>query len=151
MNNQDPFEMIKNNKDQFDLSDYPKNHELYDAKNKKVIGKFKNESINQITEFVGLRSKLYSYSVDSDKKDHSKCKGVKSSVVKQEIKLNDYKNTLFKRQEFSIKQNGFRSYKHQIYTETVKKVALSFNDDKCYVTNNNVNTYTFGHYKIQNK
>ena len=39
----DIFEIMKNNMDEFDLSDYPKDHELYNPKNKKVIGKFKNE------------------------------------------------------------------------------------------------------------
>jgi len=40
------------------LSEYPKDNELYDPTNKKVIGKFIKESVNQVTEFVGLRSKL---------------------------------------------------------------------------------------------
>ena len=56
--NKDPFEFMKNNKDLFDLSNYPIDHPLYDEMNKKVIGKFKNESIKQIIKFVGLRSKL---------------------------------------------------------------------------------------------
>ena len=33
------FDIIKNNKSLFDLSDYPKDHELYDPTNKKVIKK----------------------------------------------------------------------------------------------------------------
>jgi hypothetical protein len=65
------------NKEYFDLSDYAKDHELFDNTNKKVIGKFKNESSDsQIIEFVGLRSKLYSYLTYEEKKnDHKKCKG----------------------------------------------------------------------------
>ena len=35
---QDIFQIIKENKEYFDLSDYPKEHELYDETNKKVIG-----------------------------------------------------------------------------------------------------------------
>ena len=38
----DIFDFMKNNKEHFDLSDYPKDHPLYCADNKKVIGKFKN-------------------------------------------------------------------------------------------------------------
>ena len=34
--------------------------------NSKVIGKMKNESPSQITEFVGMISKLYNYTVDQD-------------------------------------------------------------------------------------
>ena len=39
----DVFELMKNNKSYFDLSNYDKNHELYDKTNNKVIGKFKND------------------------------------------------------------------------------------------------------------
>jgi len=77
--NQNPFEIVKD-KDLFDLSNYNKTDELYDTTNKKAIGKFKNESISQITEFVGLRSKLYSYLVD--KEEVKKCKGVTKYVIK---------------------------------------------------------------------
>ena len=41
--NQDIFEVIKENKDLFDLSNYPKDHELYDDVNNKALGKFKVE------------------------------------------------------------------------------------------------------------
>ena len=143
---QDPFEFMKNNKNLFDLSDYPKDHELYDPLNKKVIGKFKNESITQITEFVGLRSKLYSYKTDNGK-ESKKCKGVKTCVVNKDIIFDNYKCCLFNSQNVSVSQNTFRSYKHQVYTETVHKTALSFADDKTYICDNLVNCRTIGHYK----
>ena len=114
----------------------------------KVIGKFKNESIKQITEFVGLRSKMYSFTVDGETKCKNRCKGIKSSVVKSEIKTKDYVNTLYTHEPFNIYQNGIRSYEHELYTETQYKKALSFNDDKVYICDNNIDTYFFGHYKI---
>ena len=40
--NFDPFEFMLNSKELFDLSNYDKNHPLYDDTNKKVIGKLKN-------------------------------------------------------------------------------------------------------------
>jgi len=47
----------------FDTSNYPENHSLPTGVNKKVIGS--NEAGGkQITEFVGLRAKLYSYKMD---------------------------------------------------------------------------------------
>jgi len=147
---QDPYNLIKSKgKELFDLSNYPKNHELYDKTNSKVIGMFKNESINQITEFVALRSKLYAYKVDFDDEDHKKCKGIKRSVVKHDINFEDYKKTLFDRTTYDVRQNTFRSYQHQIYTETIIKTALSCNDDKCYIMNNNIDCYTIGHYKTK--
>ena len=52
----------------FNNSDYPKNSPYYCNANKKVIGKFKGEACGiLITEFVGLKSKMYSY-IKSDEK-----------------------------------------------------------------------------------
>ncbi len=142
----DIFQIMKENKDYFDLSEYPEDHELYDPTNKKVIGKFKNESIEQITEFVGLRAKLYAYSVDGCNKKHLKCKGVKKGVAKKELSIDKYRNVLFSRSTESISQNGIRSYGHQIYTEQTTKTALSACDDKVFIRDDNVHTYNFGHY-----
>jgi hypothetical protein len=143
--NQDPFMFMKENKDLFDLSDYKEGHELYDQTNKKVIGKFKNESIQQIIEFVGLRSKLYSYKVDKGKIE-KKCKGIKKHAL-NDILFGSYKNTLFSRQNLEVSQNGFRSYKHIIYTEQVQKIALSAFDNKVYIENDNITCNSLGYYK----
>ena len=110
--NQNIFDIIKENSGLFDLSNYPKNHELYDSVNNKVIGKFKNESIEMITEFIGLRSKLYAYTKEN--KTIKKCKGVKSSVVEQEIKIENYRNTLYSGKSFGITQNVIRTYGHHL-------------------------------------
>ena len=45
----------------YDTSDYPPNHFAYSNKNKKVLGKMKDElNIRPVREFVSLRSKMYS-------------------------------------------------------------------------------------------
>jgi hypothetical protein len=147
--NQDIFKIIKENKQYFDLSNYPKDHELYDGTNNKVIGKFKNESVKQIKEFVGLRSKLYSFVADGDDHKHNKCKGVKKYVVENELTIDDYKHTMNSRESKKVSQNGIRSYNHQIFTETQNKTALSACDDKVYISDNNIDTFSFGHYKIR--
>ena len=59
----------------FDTTDYPKDHPsgIETGINKKVIGMFKDEAAGkQIEEFVGLRSKLYSYKMAGV--DHKKAK-----------------------------------------------------------------------------
>jgi hypothetical protein len=144
----DIFELMKNNKSYFDLSNYDKSNELYDKTNNKVIGKFKNESPTQIKEFIGLRSKLYSFMVDGEQKAHNKCKGVKKYVAKT-LDISDYRDVNYNRVNKEIKQNGIRSYKHQLYTETINKVALSCCDDKRYICDDNINTYSFGHCNIR--
>ena len=51
-----------NDKDMFNNSDYPENSSYYCNANKKVSGKFNNGACGvPITEFVGLKSKMYSY------------------------------------------------------------------------------------------
>ena len=50
-------------KDDYDTSDYPKDHPLYYEGNKKVIGKMKDECNGiPINEYVGPKSKMYSIS-----------------------------------------------------------------------------------------
>ena len=52
-------ELIPHARDYFDFSNYPESHMLKNNCNKKVPGKFKDESVSKcITEFVGLRSKM---------------------------------------------------------------------------------------------
>ena len=71
----------------FDTSDYPENHPsgIKTGVNKKVIGKFKDEVAGrQITHFVGLLPKLYSFKVEG-LKETRKCKGIKKNVIKHEI------------------------------------------------------------------
>ena len=48
-------------KDLFDFSNYPKDSNIFNETNKKIIGKMKDEFGGAIVEeFVGLKSKMYS-------------------------------------------------------------------------------------------
>ena len=146
--NENIFDIMKNNKSYFDLSNYDKRHELYDKINNKVIGKFKNQSPIQIKEFLGLRSKLYSYILDGETKSDNKCKGVKG-YIGETFDIKDYIKCNETHESKTINQNSIRSYKHQLYTETISKIALSCFDDKRYIENDNINTYSFGHKDIK--
>ena len=42
--------------------------------------------------------------------------------------------------------NAFRAYGHQVYTEQIIKTALSRNDDKCFILDDQMYTRTIGHY-----
>ena len=46
------------------------------------------------------------------------------------------------------KMNVIRSHKHEIFSETVNKIALSANDDKRIILHDKISTLAFGHYKI---
>ena len=81
----------------FDTSAYPADHKGVKLRvNKKVIGMMKDETAGRvIREFVGLRSKLYSYVMDDDDEEVKRCKGIKRQVVKDTITHDDYKDSLF--------------------------------------------------------
>jgi len=81
--------------DKFDTSNFEKDHSSgIPRMNKKVPGMMKDECGGKIiSEFVGLRAKLYAYKKEGD--EEKKCKGVKKGVVKNHISFDDYKNCLF--------------------------------------------------------
>ena len=43
--------------------------------------------------------------------------------------------------------NVIRSHKHEIFSETVNKIALSANDDKRIIMEDKISTLAYGHYK----
>ena len=134
----------------FDTSNCLKNHPIQSDENKKVLGMMKDEAGGKIiTEFVGLRSKLYAYKVDEERTD-KRCKGVKKSVVKNNITFENYKNCLFTGKTYQAKFNSLRSRKHEITTDCITKITLSANDDKRYGIPNDPGhkTLALGHYKI---
>ena len=45
--------------------------------------------------------------------------------------------------------NVIRSQKHEIFTETIKKVAFSSEDDKSIICEDKIHTLANGHYKIK--
>ena len=109
------------NKNMFDNSDYPQDSIYYSNKNKKVIGKFKDEAGGKpIVEFIGLRSKMYSYL-----KDNNQCgraaKGIKKIVIKKDIKhCANYKDVLFNNKQLHHKMKTIRSEKHQLGSYEIK-------------------------------
>ena len=88
---QDIYEDIKMNIQFFDTSDYPEDN-IYQIPrvNKKVVGLMKDECNGRIlTEFVGLRSKMYGTRVEGYE-GTKKIKGIKTAVVKKTISFDDY-------------------------------------------------------------
>ena len=90
---EDVYKDFWNDKDMFDNSDYPERSLYHCNVNKKIIEKFKDEACCiLITEFIGLKSKMYSYVKDNEKGRRT-TKGIKKNVIKNNIKHEDYKNT----------------------------------------------------------
>ncbi|CAH3018844.1 unnamed protein product [Porites evermanni] len=128
--------------EKFDTSDYPPDHEsgIPTGVNKKVIGMYKDEvSGRQITKFVGLRPKLYTFKIE-DGSLTKKCKGVKKNVVKKGIEFENYVECLFTGEKQMRTMKIIRSENHEIYSKEVNKIALSNEDDKRKVLEDKVET-----------
>ena len=129
----------------FDTSDYPSIHPsgIITGANKKVIGMFKDEVAGkQISHFVGLRPKLYSFKIEEDR-EVRKCKGIKKNVIKKKLDFDDYVKCLFSGETEMRKMKIIRSEKHDIFSKEVNKVALSNEDDKRKVLEDSVHTLAF--------
>ena len=121
---------LKNLEDLFDFSNLNKNHELFSNKNKKVVGKFKIETPENIwiDEPVALRSKCYAFECGDDSK--IKLKGISKSYSRN-INFDEYKKCLDS-EEYQHECDNFvlRSNNHEMYLQRVKKSTLSNFDDK---------------------
>ena len=145
---EDVYQDFWNDKDRFDNSDYPESSPYFDKTNKKVIEKFKDEAAGiPITEFVGLRSKMYSY-IKDNKKVGKTAKGIKKNIIKNNIKHEDYKNVLINNKQIHHTMKTIRSSKHQLGSYEINKVSLSCFDDKRYIANDGINSFSYGHYAI---
>ena len=132
----------KDVKKKFDTSGYPDIHPsgIKTGVNEMEIGKFKDETGGkQITHFVGLRPKLYSYKVEEEG-EIRKAKDVKKNVVEKSLTFEDYKKCLLSEEDLMKEMNVIRSENHDIYSMTINKVALSANDDKRLICENKIDT-----------
>ena len=146
---EDVYKDFWKNKDRFDNSDYPKDSPYFDKTNKKVIGKFKDEAAGvPICEFIGLRSKMYSYMKDNQKGGKT-AKGIKKNVIKEKITHENYKETLFDKKQIHHKMKTIRSENHELSSYEINKVSLSCFDDKIYIHEDGVTSYAYGHKNIK--
>lgn len=145
----DIYSDMKKDLQLFDTSDYPKDHPCYSVSNKKVIGKFKDETNGSpISEFCGLRSKMYSILLDSGK-NKATAKGIKRNVVNL-LGHQKYCDAILgddKKQKCSF--NMIRAYNHQLTTVKITKTSLCCYDDKRYICDDNINSLAHGHCDIK--
>ena len=138
----DIYQDMKKDEYLYDTSEYPKDHFLHNERNKKVIGKFKDETAGDpVREFVGLRAKMYSM-VTVKGKDKKAGKGIKKSVRHQ-----DFKDCLFEKREYQHSMMSFRSEQHQVFTIKQTKKSLSPFDDKRFILEDGYTTRAHGHHR----
>ncbi len=144
----------------FDLNEYPEDDSYYgkrykDNRNKKVIGKFKDEMVEgghgvYIKEVVALRSKMYSC-LKSDGKNKNTAKGV-SWAAKRKLVHEKYLACLTPGEGFKVEVMPMTSFQtdgsNVIHTITVDKATLSPCDSKLYLVDATT-THPFGYYKLR--
>lgn len=145
----DIYNIMKRDIAMFDTSDYAKDN-VYGMPlcNKKIVGLMKDECKGCImTEFVGLRSKMYSVRVNGIDK-MKKAKGVKSSVVKKTITFNHYTECLHNKTVQYRTQFNIASTNHVTETREQYKIALSPYDDKRSLLKMTTDTLPWGHFSL---
>ena len=141
------YEQCFKDKDLFDFSRYPKDSVYYDISNKKVLEKIKDElNGTKISEFIGLKSKMYPLISDDDK-EVDKAKG-----INKKLKHKEYHDVLFNKKVIRhMKRKNMKrrqSELHEIGTNDVSKISLSCFDDKRYVLDNGINPLAYFHKDI---
>jgi hypothetical protein len=147
--------------DQFDFSDYLKDHPVREAlgdkadANMKISGKFKDECNGAvIAEFISLCPKMYSIfkaGDDTTNLKHGICKAkeVPTKIVKKEFHHERYNKALFdSKHENTVTFHAIRSDKYAINVVKITKVGLSSMDDKKWIVLDNITIYAHGDYRI---
>ena len=142
-------DMAADNK--YDFSEYPLNHPLYNASNKKALGYFKDE-LNSIPmeEFVGLRPKCYAFKhtgkVAGNKLVHSSpvekktAKGVKRKVKDDHLHYNHYLSEISNR--LFASKNLITSTSHTVRSARQRKIGLTAFDTKRWLCDDAIYTYS---------
>ena len=148
---EDYYKDMEKDLDRYDTSDYPKDHPCYSGKNKKVIGKFKDECNGKpIEEVICLQSKMYSIE-KGDRKCEKKAKGVSKPVLKYDITHASYRRALFAHESMRHEMNRLQSKDHQFYGLRQNKVSISPFDSKRYIQDDGIHTLAYGHWRIDHQ
>jgi hypothetical protein len=109
-----------------DFSNYPPEHELYDASNKNVLGLLKNEvpGSSCIKRFAGVKAKSYMVVTAEEEEIMAKAKGVKT-CMKKHLRFADYKRVILGAESHRVTQYGLlaKDYVNRLVRST--KVAFS--------------------------
>ena len=131
----------------FDFSNLPENHPLYNKKNYKVLGTFKDETGGKkILEILALKPKMYCIECE-DGKMVKRIKGIKKTSISK-INKYEFKNALYGMKKTMANYISIRSFKHEVYTMQEKKLALTPFEDKRWLCLDGIKSRAYGHYKI---
>jgi len=149
----DLFADLAAHQEHFDFSAYPPTHLLFSDVNKMTLGKMKDEAAGSIiTEFVGLRPKMYSYTTLEDDgvglKEAKRAKGVQKAAMVN-VRHADYLAQLRTATENYVNVRRIGQKHHRVFTLESMKRGLCASDDKRYLLPDGIHTLSHGHYNIR--
>ena len=77
-----------------------------------------------------------------------KAKGTKECIIRNKLTFNDSFDVLFSDKNIKRLQFTFRKDHHNVYTEEINEIALSSNDEKRIQANDQIITYPYGYFDI---
>ena len=92
-----------------------------------------------VTEFVGLKSKMYSVK-KTDGKEYNTAKGVNIAT-----KFNKFKDVLFNKKIIRQKMTRIQAKNQKIGTYEIDKISLSCFNDKRHVLDDGIHTLAYFH------
>ena len=99
-----------------------------------------------IHEVIAIKPKLYIIkSRDGEKK---RAKGIQKSVVNKKLCFEDYKRSLYQETCHKEVTRRLGSENHKIALYKNEKIAISPFADKRYLLDDKINSYAYGHFKI---
>lgn len=136
-----------------DYSAYKDDHEIFDSMSYEEIsylkkttkgqcGRFKDEAPSGIKKGIFLKSKSYCYTYKNGK-EVNKAKGIMEKLM-----WSEYYDCLFDKKVITCDQTSIRSRKHNLFVESVNKIAIDPFDSKRYYLDN-INSLAFGHADIK--
>ena len=151
-------ELVKYYEDEVDKSKFPSLSRFLNF-NKKLSGPiFKDEhNGHRITEFVGLRPKMYCL-VDEEQVIHNAAKGIPRNVVIDGERMSVKNIELYKRvleaekKEDAVIEGSFKRINNQAFDISTKeqtKTLMTCTDNKRWILDDNVHTLAFGHYRLK--
>jgi hypothetical protein len=143
----DFYKDLEKHKDEFDFSGFDESHPLYSTKNKKVIGKMKDESDGKILySFIGVSPKMYSF---AGKGIHKLAlKGVKTNIRNKFVTHDIFKKVLLEQKKYLCSMNLIRSKQHVLTTSNLTKVAIHSFDSKRFILEDGFSTLAHNHFLI---
>ena len=132
-----------------DFSNFPPGHVLYNTENKMKLLHFKDEFPynSYITEFIGLRAKLYCYkfiNIEGKTVDCVKTKGYNKYAASQNLNFEKFRLCQESFKTLKLSCRTIRGYNHSLFTIEQLKNVLSNFDSKLYVHSCNIHTSFYG-------